>query len=258
MERRKFNPKLKVDSWDMDGFNILTIHPTNMTGKHVIFFHGGAYVLEAISFHRKLMEKLAIAYGLTVSFIDYPKAPEYTYLTTVDVVNKAYLEIVSRYPKDDFYLMGDSAGGGLALVLLQILRDKGITPFPKKTVLISPWLDLSMSNPDIPEYESLESLLPVKGLIYTGKMYAGGEDLRNPLLSPIYGDLSDLGKILLIFGTNEILYPDCMALVEKLSRSQGSTIEIILGENMMHNWIIFPFPESRDGIIRIAQFILGE
>jgi acetyl esterase/lipase len=258
MDQRHFKEDLEPKPWKVDGFKLLSIQPKNPHQKHLIFLTGGAYNLEATPFHRKFMKTLAENHRLGITFIDYPKSPEYTYQTTLDVVVNAYLEIVQRFPENDFYILGDSAGGGLGLVLLQVLRDQGISPYPKKTVLISPWLDLSLSNKLIQEFESKDCLLPLEGLTYSGDLYSGGEDLRNPFLSPIYGDLSDLGDLLLIFGTNEVFYPDCVELVDKISRSQGSTVESVIGENMMHDWVIFPIKESRSGVRRIAQFILAD
>lgn len=258
MDSDRFNCNLDLKSWTVDEFKLLSIDQNHSNNKHLIFLHGGAYIVEATVFHQRFMETLADEYGLSITFIDYPKAPEYTYRTTHEVVLKAYLEIVQNYPGNEFYLVGDSAGGGLAFSFLQVLRDKRITPFPKKTVLISPWLDLSMSNELSREYESKDHLLPTKGLIYAGKRYSGGEDLRNPLLSPLFGDTSNLGAIQLFFGTNEILYPDCLELSKKLSNSPGSSVDCIIGENMMHDWIIFPFKESKKGLRQIAQFFLTE
>jgi monoterpene epsilon-lactone hydrolase len=258
MNSHHFKDDLALKSWHVDGFKILSIQQSNSNSKHIIFLPGGAYNVEATPFHRKFMETLAIDHGLAITYIDYPKSPEYTYQTTLDVVVKAYLEVVQRNPGCDFYIVGDSAGGGLALALLQILRDRQTIPFPKKSVLISPWLDLTMSNEKIQEYESRDCLLPVEGLINAGKLYSGGEDLRNPLLSPIFGDLSNLGEILLIFGTNEVFYPDCVDLADKLSRASGSSVDFIIGQNLMHDWVIFPFKESKSGVRQIAQFLIAD
>lgn len=258
MDNDKFQKDLPLQSWSIQGFKLISIDPKTSINGHLIFFHGGAYIIEASSFHRRLMEILARDYGLAITFVDYPKAPEHTFQTTIGVVLDAYLEIARRNPGADLYLIGDSAGGGLALSLLQVLRDRGITPFPPKSVLISPWLDLSMSNELIPEYEHKDQLLPVEGLIYAAEQYAGGEDLKNPLLSPLYGDMTDLGSLLLFCGTNEVFYPDCLELTQKISGSPGSSIECYIGENMMHDWIMFPFRESRAGIRKLAQFILAE
>ena len=258
MDNGKFQKDLPLQNWSIQGFKLISINPSTSNNKHLIFFHGGAYVIEASSFHRRFMEILAREYGLAITFVDYPKAPEHTFQTTIDVVLAAYFEIARRNPGDDLCLIGDSAGGGLALSLLQVLRDRGVTPFPHKTVLISPWLDLSMSNELIPEYEHKDQLLPVEGLIHAAEQYAGGEDLKNPLLSPLYGDMTDLGSILLFCGTNEILYPDCLDLIKRTSGAQGSSIDYFVGKNMMHDWIIFPFKESKAGIQQIAQFILDD
>jgi len=254
MDGDKFNNKLDIKAWTVDGFNLLSASQKS-SNKHLIFLHGGAYILEATVFHQKFMETLAGQYGLAITFIDYPKAPENTYLTTHDVVLKAYLEIIHKYPGHEFYLLGDSAGGGLALALLQVLRDQRVNPFPKKTVLLSPWLDLTMTNEHIQEYEHKDHLLPVEGLIYAGKVYSGGEDLRNPLLSPLFGDMSNLGAIKLFYGTNEVLYPDCRELSKKISSSQGTSVDYFIGENMMHDWIIFPFKESKEAVRQIAEFL---
>ena len=258
MDSDKFNKNLDLISWTVDGFKLLSAYPKDSNNKHVIFLHGGAYLIEATAFHQKFMETLAKEHGLAITFIDYPKGPEHTFRTTHEVVLKAYLKILRKNPGNEFYLVGDSAGGGLGLALLQELRDKRIIPFPKKTVLVSPWLDLTMSNESIQEYESKDQFLPVKGLIYAGKLYSGGEDLRNPLLSPLYGDMSNLGVIKLFFGANEVFHPDCLELTKKISSSLGSSIEGIIGENMMHDWIIFPFRESKIGVSQIAQFLISD
>jgi len=253
----RFNRQLEPSSWEVDGFKLVSINQTNPHNIHLVFLHGGAYLLEANTFHRRFLEKLALEYQLGITIIDYPKAPEYTWQTTINLVKKAYLEITDRNPGNHFCILGDSAGGGLALALLQVLRDGGITPFPQKTVLISPWLDLSLSNDRVWEYERIDHLLPVQGLIYAGKIYSGGEDLRNPLLSPIYGDLSNLGEMILFGGTNEVFYPDCLALVDKISCSQGTSIQSVYGQDMFHDWVIFPLKESDQAVKQIVQFILA-
>ena len=255
MDKDKFPSEFDRKSWDVNGFKLLTVTLNDENTDHVIFLHGGAYLLEANLFHRKMIEQLVKVYGITVTFIDYPKAPEYTYQTTHEVVLKAYHQITKKYPGNKISLMGDSAGGGLALALLQVLRDRKVTPFPSKTILISPWLDISMSNPKIPEFETRDIVLPLGGLTYAADLYSGGEDLTNPLLSPLFGNMYDLGEIQLVFGTEELLYPDFLSCIDKLNRARGSSVDSIIGEGQIHDWIIFPLKESRSAIKEIAQFI---
>lgn len=257
LDSRKINKSLYPEEWMVDGFRLLTI-PGKISGaKHVIYLPGGAYLLEATTFHRQFAEKLVSRFGLSVTLIDYPKSPEHTYRTTHALVQKAYLKLLDRFPDQEFFLMGDSAGGGLALAFLQTLRDQQITPLPRKTVLISPWLDLCMNNPDISAFDEKEQILPLEGLKHAAELFAGGNDLRDPLLSPIYGDLAGLGEIKLYFGTEEVFYPDCRLLVDKISRAQGTRVDWKEGEGLTHAWPIFPFPQSRVTLDEIARFFLA-
>ena len=126
----RFRKKLNVEKLEIDGFNVLTMRTAEATNKHIIFLHGGAYVAEAIKGHRYLIEKLAISNAFIVSFIDYPLAPENNALTTLSIVAKAYREIINSNPQDTIFLLGDSAGGGLALALLQLLQENRDTRMP--------------------------------------------------------------------------------------------------------------------------------
>ena len=252
--KRTLNPKL----WAIDNTELLTIsgNPTNQ--KHIIFLPGGAYLLEPTSFHRQFAVKLARNLQLSVTIINYPKSPEYTYRTTHDLIRKAYNQLVERFPDQEFCLLGDSAGGGLALAFLQSLRDQKVTPLPVKSVLISPWLDISLRHPQIPTYISRDLILSIEGLEYAAALYSGGEDMQNPLLSPLYGNLNGLGEILLIAGTEEIFFPDCQELIKKIKDTRGTQIEWEMGENLIHAWPIFPFPESKQAREQIANFLFRD
>ena len=257
LDLSKFNKSLQPEAWSVGGFQMITLLGDNPAGKHVIFLHGGAYILEAAPSHRQLAEKLAGEQGLSVPLIDYPKSPEHTYQTTHTVVLKAYHQLLEKYPDQEFCLLGDSAGGGLALAFLQVLRDQNITPLPVKTVLLSPWLDLSMSHPEIPDYETRDPVLALAGLKYAADLYAGGEDTRNPLLSPLFGELHDLGEVKLIFGSEEIFVPDCLALVAKIQGAPGTEVDWKVGKTLIHDWPIFPFRESKAMVDEIARYLLA-
>jgi len=257
LDLKKFKKSLQPEAWTVDSFRIITLLGDNPAWKHVIFLPGGAYILEATPFHRQLAAKLAGTYGLSVSLVDYPKSPEHTYRTTHDVLLKTYLQLRERYPDQEFCLLGDSAGGGLALAFLQVLRDQNITPRPGKTVLLSPWLDLTLSHPETPGYRERDQVLSLAGLQYAAGLYAGGEDPRHPLLSPLFGDLHDLGEVKLVFGSEEIFYPDCLALVDKIQGTAGTEMNWKVGEGLIHDWPIFPFPESRPMLDEIARFLLS-
>jgi acetyl esterase/lipase len=255
MDAKHFKSGYTVESWTVMEKKVITVSGTDPDGRHLVFFHGGSYVVEATAFHRSFIRVLVKKYHMTVSFVDYPLAPESTFLNTRAMALASYGELVKTYPDHTFSLFGDSAGGGLALVLLQALRDEGVTPFPMKTVLCSPWLDLSLQNKLIADYEALDPVLSVEGLRYAASLYASGEDLSHPFLSPLFGSMENLGKLLLYVGTHEIFFPDCLALQEKLEKAEGSSVSLVLGEGLMHDWVLFPSKEAKEVPARIDEFL---
>ncbi len=251
----KFDKSLTVSTLNVEGFKVITIKNSNSCNKHIIYFHGGAYVLEASKAHKKIIEYFVLENGYKVTFIDYPKAPENNYKTTHRIIFEAYQIITKNYSQDTFIFIGYSAEGGLALSFLQVLRDKNSELLPAKTILASPWLDLTMSNDSINKYKEKDVILPIDGLIYAAELYSDGENKTNPLLSPIYGEMNNLGDILIIFGTNEIFYPDCLKFIEIAKKSENVNVIQIIGDNLMHDWIVFPSKETDKTLLLVCEFI---
>ena len=136
-----------------------------------------------------------------------------------------YKEIVDRMNPEDLIVMGDSAGGGLSLALLEEVS-KDNEKMPGKTVLISPWLDVRLNNPKIDEVQKRDKELNKETLKIAGIAYAGGEqETSNYLVSPIEGDLSKLKNVTIFTGTNDILNPDVYVLEERAEKV-GVDIEI--------------------------------
>lgn len=257
LNKKFFDNSLNIEEQFIDGFQVLTIFKNNSKNKHIIFLHGGAYVMKAVKGHKTIIETMAKKYNLKVTFIDYPLAPENDIQKAHEILIKTYKKITLKYKDDDFFLFGDSSGGGLALSFLQQLKNINDVPFPKKTVLMSPWVDVSMSNSKIKDFEKKDPLLPLNGLIATGKQFAGSLDTQNPLISPIYGNMDNLKEIFLIFGTNEILYPDCLKLEKLLKNSNGTKIKTKIGKNLCHDWILAPLKETKVTIDEICNFYLN-
>ncbi|RRD38904.1 alpha/beta hydrolase [Leptotrichia sp. OH3620_COT-345] len=254
--KNNFDKSFQTEEYFIDEFQVLTVKCKESLNRHVIFLHGGGYVLRAVRSHKNIVERMVKKYNLKVTFIDYPLAPEYTAEKAHDIMMKAYKLVTAENKDDEFYFFGDSAGGGLALAFLQEMRDKKVLPFPEKTVLMSPWLDITMTNSEIKDFEDKDLLLPVEGLIKAGKKYAGNIDLKSNLVSPIYGNMDNLGKIMLLFGTNEVLYPDCMKFSDMIDTAVGTTIELYIGENLCHDWILAPLKETEEALDSIGKFYL--
>jgi len=254
VSEQKLHPALQVEQRAVDGFTMLTITATPSARKHIFFLHGGTYVAEAVAGHRSLVERMARDYGYRVTFINYPLAPEHTILTSLSVLEQAYRLLVQEYPEDEFCLAGDSAGGGLALSLLQKLRDEGVQSRPEKTVLFSPWLDVGMTNPGIDTLVEKDVLLHKEGLIACGKLYAGGLELDDPRLSPIRGDLDGLSQIKVFVSAHELFYPDCMLLLEKAASARDTYVNLSVKELMVHDWVILPLRERDETLRELAAF----
>lgn len=162
------------------------------------------------------------------------------------------------YKDDEFYLFGDSAGGGLAVTLLQILRNNNYNMRPTKSFLASPWVDISMTNKDIKNFEKKDPFLDVEAVKYAAKQYVGNLDLKDPLVSPLYGEMNDLGSIYILVGTHEILNPDIYLLNEKMKKAEGTNVKLYLGNKMFHDWIVMgSFKESKDALSKAGNFYLS-
>lgn len=239
----------------INGKGIATFDRKERVSKdHIIFFHGGAYIFGATLNHWKLAEKIVKKSFCRMTLVDYPLAPEHDYKETYRMVKDAYEMLITQYSGDSFVLMGDSAGGGLALAFAQkLIIEKHKKP-PAKIILLSPWLDLTMSNPKIKDLESSDYILTVNMLRKAGMKYSNGDDQNQFLLSPINGNLEDLPETIVFYGTEELFYADCIRLKSKAG-SHTQSIVFREYQKMQHDWAIFPVPESNQVVDEICEFI---
>lgn len=223
------------------------------TSNHVLYFHGGAYLFEMIGLHWSFVNRIVEKSSCRISVLDYPLAPEHNFSDTFQMIQESHDRLLKQYPNDRFVLMGDSAGASLALAFTQKLAKEKQACLPKKLVLFSPWLDLTLSNPKIEKLETTDYLVSKKMLLTAAKDYAGNTDPRHYLLSPINGDFSQLPPALLYYASGEILSADCRMLQTSLGTKSG--IHFREYKNMQHVWPIFPIPESKSVIDEVCHFL---
>ena len=220
--------------------NVFTVTQKNVeesdNQKYVIYFHGGSYVAEATQNHWDFLENIVKDTGYTVIMPDYPLTPKYHYQDVYNMVEPLYKEIVETVGSENVILMGDSAGGGLALGLYEKMAEEA-EELPVKTILISPWLDVRLENKNIQEIEKRDTILNKEALRLAGIAYAGNDGINRYLVNPIDGDVSTLQNIKIFIGTEDILNPDCQLLKEKTEAVNGD-VEIKEYENAKHIWII--------------------
>lgn len=250
--RRQYKQHLITVS-ELNGHKIWTIAPKeNASGKYVIYLHGGAYVNSFASQHWGFMSKLVQRLNCTIVAPDYPHAPEYCVRDTSDLVLQVYRETAALAGgPSNVFLMGDSSGGGIALALAQRAGEEGIGQ-PGYIVLLSPWLDATISNPEIMAIDQIDPFLGVEGMKWAGRAYARDVDPANYLVSPVYGTLQGLAPISVFIGTRDILLPDCRKLCEK-AKTEGVPLDYHEYEGLVHNWMLVPLPESKRVLNTIVE-----
>ena len=247
----------QITKRDAGGHLVWTIAPREKpSGKHVIYLHGGAYVNSFASQHWDLMSKLVQASHCTVTAPNYPHAPEHCVRDVFELLLPLYDELAAGAGSSNITIMGDSSGGGISLALAQQLRDAGMDQ-PGRLILLSPWLDATLSNPEIAEFDKIDPFLGVAGLQYGGAAYARDVDPKSSLVSPVYGSFRDLAPISLFIGTRDILFPDCRKLRD---RAADEDVRIDYREyyGMVHDWMLGPMPEARHAIAEIVDLIQRE
>ncbi|PSK87490.1 acetyl esterase/lipase [Murinocardiopsis flavida] len=209
---------------------------------NVVFLHGGAYIDQVSGMHWRLAETLVHTLRARVAVPVYPLVPEGTAARVVPEVAALVRESVDR-DAGSTVLMGDSAGGGLAVAVAQRLRDESGYR-PARLVLISPWLDVTMDHPDIPAVEPLDPELSRAGLRLAGRLWAGGLDPADPLASPINGDLAGLPPATVFIGTRDILNPDAHRFRDRAEEA-GVPVEFHEAAGQIHVYPLYPLPEGR-------------
>jgi len=246
--------RLNVDSKRILGRNVFTLSPK--TGKShtiILYLHGGAYVHGFARQHWDYMETMAVQLNCRVIAPDYPLAPDYNYQDSFAMLESIYKDLASMADKVNFIIMGDSAGAGFGLALAQKMKREGLAQ-PKHIVLLSPWLDISMTNPMLNDIEGDDPFLDTQGLKLAGEAYASSADVNDYLLSPINGDLEGLGKISVFTGTHDILNVDAKKLKE-LCEESGLQINYHEYEEMMHCWMLMGLKESKEVIRKVVEII---
>ena len=238
----------------VDGHSVWTIAPRERpSGKHVIYLHGGAYVNSFASQHWEFMSKLVQASHCTVTAPNYPHAPEYCVHDVFALLLPLYHELAAGAGSLNVTIMGDSSGGGISLALAQQLRETGVDQ-PGRLILLSPWLDAALSNPEIAEFDKIDPFLGVEGLQYGGAAYARDVDPKSYLVSPVYGSVRDLAPISLFIGTRDILFPDCRKLLDRAA-DEGVRIDYREYDGMVHDWMLGPMPEAKHALTEIVDLI---
>ena len=220
----------------------------------ILYIHGGSYVGELERYHWRFFKDIINDTNATIVVPDYPLTPEKTYIDVFKMMEPLYKEIVENIENKEFILMGDSAGAGLALALYQ---RSGILNYrlPDKTILISPWLDVTMDNPEIDEIEDpvlKKSLLKLAGIKYAGK-----NGMKSYLVNPVLGPTDKLKNIYMLSGTKDMLNPDA----KKFANLNEEKINFLEYPEAIHNFVLKKYKQGTiladEGYDKIVEIILN-
>ena len=224
----------------------------------VIYFHGGGYIGGSIATHRNLTGHLALRSNLSVLSVEYRLAPEHPHPAAVEDAVTTYQWALSEgYQPEDIVVAGDSAGGGLTAGCLVALRDKGL-PLPAAGVLISPWLDMSLSGESMITNEDNDSSISARSMPRTRELFVTEEQFSDPLASPLDADLVGLPPLLIQVGDEEVLLSDSQRFADKADAA-GVAVELQIWPEMFHVWhaCVGLFDEAATAIDVIVEFIRG-
>ena len=232
----------------------VSVNRAHMKKYVILHCHGGGYSTGSSLYARTLTSKLAESTSMDVLCFDYRLAPEHPYpAATEDAMKSWNYLMLSGYGARDVILTGDSAGGNLALSLVLKLKEEGRI-LPRGLVLMSPWTDLTSSGKSFTTKAELD---PVLDSAYIDRMihaYAEGQNLKNPFISPLFGNFDGFPPTYIQVGENEILLSDSLRLHQNLVDA-NVPVKMDTYPGMWHVFQMSPVKAAREAMDKNAEFI---
>jgi monoterpene epsilon-lactone hydrolase len=220
----------------------------------LLYLHGGGYFACSPTTHRAITGALANR-GFRVFAADYRLAPEHPFPAAVDDALSVYKALLAEGVSPmTLVIAGDSAGGGLVLATLLAAKAAGL-PMPSSALLFSPWTDLAATGESLKSNLRRDPMLRGERVFEATGFYVNGADPKNPLISPLYGDLSGLPPLCIQVGDGEVLRDDSVRLADR-AKAAGVKVYFKIWKNVPHVWQLFQFflPEARAAVAEASAF----
>jgi acetyl esterase/lipase len=237
-----------------------SLAPGSERSRALLYFHGGGYCSGSIISHRRLVTEAGRAARMRTLAIDYRRAPEHPFPAAHEDAMAAWRFLRRQdIAANHITVGGDSAGGNLALALIQRLRAAG-EPLPGCAWLISPWTDLTMSGATLASKDAVDPLIQKAYLEELAEAYlSNGIDRKDPLISPLFADLSGFPPMLIQVGSAETLLDDAT----RLAASAGATdvrVTLEIWPQMIHAWPVWNagLEEGRQALESAGKFIRAQ
>ncbi|MDR2742119.1 MAG: alpha/beta hydrolase [Treponema sp.] len=245
-----------VREWVVDGrpCYILTPRKGADPEKTVLFLHGGGMIMEAHIIHWIVAARITKSLGAAVWVPAYPLAPGHNFKEITEILLRIYGKMREENPGSEFIVMGDSAGGTLALMLCHHNKALGMPlPIPKRLILVSPGAFVRKDNRTI--RDEMDRILPRDSLVSPQIM-----DVLIPLMGidpgrgnyfdvPMEGDFSGFPDMYVFFGTSEIFFALAPSFIDRV-KAGGVPVKLYIGEGMMHVWPYMPISRECRGALK--------
>ncbi|MCP5158353.1 MAG: alpha/beta hydrolase [Gammaproteobacteria bacterium] len=257
----------EVDAGGVPGEWVLA--PDTDPNRRLLYLHGGSFISGCPHGHRAITTQLARVTGAAVLALDYRLMPEHSRQELIKDCQAGYRWILDHGPNEpasarELFVAGDSAGGSLTLMLIAWARDQGLRA-ANGAIAISPGVDMTFSSPTLKSNlqtdpmlgPSLEGFMKLPHSIQLLTFWAVNRMMPpNPLISPIFGDLSGLPPVLVQASEAEMMLGDARRYVNK-ARAAGSKAELETWPEMLHVWHLFApiLPEAQEAYERIGRFV---
>ena len=252
---RKRLPYSKPNFWFRSKYSIKgTIHKNHNIWTFdgnttlVYYLHGGAFVLGLNSLYYSMIGRLAKISKAKIVAPDYPLPPEHNVNEIHEWVKSSYIETIAKHNPNNIIIMGDSAGGNLAIALVDWIMTSELRK-PSNLILLSPWVDLELKNPKLEENPS-EQLLDKKDIQKAAIRFANGLDLKEPLISPLYHNNLKLPKTTIFSGDLDLLHDDIVRFSKK-----NPKITLKITNHMPHVHMIMPTKEAKITLKQISNIL---
>ncbi|GAB3631950.1 alpha/beta hydrolase [Microbacterium shaanxiense] len=244
---------LRVSVTHIGKVPVYTVAPARSVPRgSVIYTHGGGWIHQIARQHWELIAQIAVEANVTVVVPIYTLLPFGDAREAHDLVLGIAEQLIEQH--GSVRLVGDSAGGQITLAVAQTLRDRGVGSV--RTVLIAPGLDLTFSNPLIPVIQPTDPWLAQDGGRELGRVWAGGLDVRDPIVSPLFGRFDGLGPMLVFSGTRDVLNPDARILVDS-ARAAGVDVTFRERAGALHVFPLLPIRSGRAARSEIVAALRG-
>ena len=233
--------------------------PGSDASRVLLFLHGGGYCSGSIVSHRGMVTEAGRAAGVRTLAVAYRLAPEHPFPAALEDARAAYGFLLDQgIAPSKVAIGGDSAGGGLTLALMTVLRDAG-QPLPRCAWLVSPWVDLQMTGASLAEKAQVDPLISKPYLEELASAYLAGTDAANLLASPLQAELAGLPPLLVQVGSAETLLDDAVRITRRAGAADVQ-IKLEIWPHMIHAWHLWAaqLEEGRRAIASAGAFIRAQ